>query len=69
MEKPGKTPYERNKEFISYMDNKLFLREYTTIMMRCSDGPEIRSYVENSITEQHKNNSSPEITKLNQMTD
>ena len=58
MEKISKTPYQINKEFISNMDDDLFIQEYFSIMERCSDSPDLRSYVEYSISEYNKNSSS-----------
>ena len=66
MEKISKTPYEINKEFISNMDDDLFIQEYFSIMERCSDSPDLRSYVEYSINEYTKDNSSYSFSlKLN----
>lgn len=66
MEKISKTPYEINKEFISNMDDDLFIQEYFSIMERCSDSPDLRSYVEYSINEYNKDNSSYSFSlKLN----
>lgn len=66
MGKTNKTTYEINKEFISNMDDKLFLQEYTTIMKQCSDSPDIHKFVENSTNEQHTHVASFKFTESNQ---